>query len=331
MRRLRIAVTGTRGVLGTGLLARLAKDPACRRLVLLDLVPPAEPIDKARFYRVDLTEPVASARIADALERERADVVVHLAFLQHPIRTSGYAHELEALGTLALLHAVRRAARSGVRPHLVLASSTLAYGARSTNPSFLTESAPLAAPRDYPLVSEKVDAERQLERLHAEAGIAATVLRFAPLLSSGARTLAGRYLSLPAVPTVLGFNPMIQTLAVGDAVEALGRAIDRAAAIGGEGPHAAFNVCAGGVVPLHAAIRLCSRRAVPLLRFAAGTMMDALFQAGLAMAPSAHLDYLQHPCVADGTAAARELGFVPSASTRDCLVDFARTRLRDAA
>src|SRR5882724_2560437 len=158
MRRLKIAVTGTRGLLGTRLLARLAAEETCRRLVLLDLVPPPERIDKARFYRVDLTEPAASERIADALDRERVDVVVHLAFLQHPIRTPGYAHELEALGTLQLLHAIRRVARTGAPPHLVLGSSTLVYGARSTNPAFLGEDAPLAAARNYPLVGEKIDA-----------------------------------------------------------------------------------------------------------------------------------------------------------------------------
>jgi len=331
MRRLKIAVTGTRGLLGSRLLARLAAAESCRRLVLLDLVPPAEPLDKARFYRVDLTEPAASERIADALDRERVDVVVHLAFLQHPIRTPHYAHELEALGTLQLLHAIRRIARTGEPPHLVLGSSTLVYGAKSTNPAFLREDAPLAAARSYPLVGEKIDAERQLAALQKETGIATTVLRLAPLLSAGARTLAGRYFSLPAVPTILGFNPMVQLLALQDGVEALARAIDRAGACGSRGESAVVNVCASGVVPLHTAIRLCGRRAVPLVRFAANGMVDALFQAGLAIAPSAHLDYLQHPCIADGERAAGVLGFRPTFSTRDCLADFARTMLRDAA
>ena len=52
---------------------------------------------------------------------------------------------------------------------------------------------------------------------------------------------------------------------------------------------------------------------------------------GLAIAPSAHLDYLQYPCVADGERARSELGFIPRQSTRDCMTGFARTRLRDAA
>jgi UDP-glucose 4-epimerase len=331
MRRLKIAVTGTRGLLGSRLLARLASDETCRRIVALDLLPPPTPLDKARFYRVDFTDPIASTRIAEALERERVDVVVHLAFLQHPVRTAAYEHELEVLGTLQLFHAIRRIAREAPPPHVVVASSTLVYGARSTNPSFLDEESPLAAARDYAFVADKIEAERELVTFQAQTGVAATVLRFAPLLAVDSPTLAARYFSLSAVPTILGFNPMIQMLAVDDALAALSLAVQRGATIGGRGSRDVFNVAPSGVMPLHAAIRLCGRRAVPLVRFAANGMVDALFQAGLAMAPSAQLDYLQHPCVADGARAARELGFTPRFSTRECIADFARTLFRDAA
>src|SRR5438067_1686439 len=165
MRRLRIALTGTLGVLGSQLARRLEVDEACRRLVLLDLVPPTRAIAKARYYRVDLTEAAASERIADALERERVDVLVHLAFLQHPSRNPAYEHELESLGTMHLVHALTQLARAGAAPQLILASSTLVYGARADNPSFLSETAALAGRRDYALVAGKLDAEQQVERL----------------------------------------------------------------------------------------------------------------------------------------------------------------------
>ena len=60
-------------------------------------------------------------------------------------------------------------------------------------------------------------------------------------------------------------------------------------------------------------------------------MVEPLFQAGLAIAPSAHLDYVQYSCVAAGERARAELGFTARHSTRDCVARFARTRLRDAA
>jgi UDP-glucose 4-epimerase len=331
MQRFRIGLTGTLGAIGSRLARRLEADDACRRVVLLDLVPPPRDLRKARYYRIDLTEAGASARIADALDRERVEVLVHLAFLQQPIRNPSYEHELESLGTMHLLHALTEVGRRGAAPHLVLGSSTLVYGARADNPAFLREDAPLAGKRQYALIGEKIDAEAQVERFHREQGASVTVLRTAPLLSRGVRTLASRFLSLPAAPTILGFNPMVQTLGVEDAVEAYARAIGRALDVGRRGSLRAFNICGNGVLPLHTMIRLCGRRTVPLVRFAANAMVDALFQTGLAIAPSAHLDYLQYPCIADGERARTELGFVARQSSRDTVLDFARGLVRDAA
>jgi UDP-glucose 4-epimerase len=331
MRRLKVALTGPLGALGSHLAKRLELDDCCRRLVLLDLVPPPRPIKKGLYYRVDLTESTASVKLAEALERERVDVLVHAAFLQSPIRNASYEHELESLGTMHLLRALAELGRRRAAPHLILASSTLVYGAHAGNPSLLAEDTPLAGRRDYPLVAEKINAERRVERFHEREGAAVTILRTAPILSPGVRTLASRYLSLPAVPTILGFNPMIQTIAIPDAVEAFVQAILRADAIGAKGEIRVYNVCGAGALPLHAITRLCGRRTVPLLRFAANTMIDALFQAGLAIAPSAHLDYVQFPCVADGERARSELRFVPRHSMRNTLASFARERLRDAA
>jgi len=329
--RLKVALTGTHGVLGSCLAKRLDREAGCRRVILLDLVPPAKPIRKAVFYRVDLTEPAASVRIAEALDRERPEVVVHLAFLQHPTRNPGYEHELESLGTMHLLHALTQLAQSGHAPHLILGGSTLVYGARAENPNFLDEEAPLAGRRDYPLVGEKIDVERQARRFHESTHAPLTVLRMAPLLAPGVRTIASRYLSLAAVPTLLGFNPMVQTLAVEDAGDVLLAAVRRTETLERKAPAGVYNVCASGAVPLHTVIRLCGRRNLPIPGFAAGAMMDALFFAGLAIAPSAHLDYLRYPCVVDGERARAELGFTPKQSTRDTVASFAKTLLRDAA
>lgn len=328
MRRLKIAVTGTHGLMGSLLVGRLEKSDLCRRIILLDLVPTRKKLRKAVFYRVDLTDPLASTRIAEALRSEQPDVIVHLAFLQHPIRDTAYQHELESVGTMQLLHALADYGRARGKPRLVLGSSTLLYGGRPDNPNFLSEDAPLRGRPGYSFIEQKIDAERQVARFRESTGSPVVVLRMAAILGPRVRTLAGRYFSLPAVPTILGFNPLIQLLHPEDALEALVLAVQK---IEREGRSGVYNVAASDDLPLLAAIRLADRRSLPLPAFAAYAMADALFQAGAAMAPGAQLDYLRYLCVADVTRAAADLEFHPRHSTRETVLAFAGTRFKDAA
>lgn len=328
MHKLKIALTGCLGVIGRLLTARLEADAGCRRIVLLDLVPPQRGLRKSVFYRIDLTDPMASNRIADALRREEPDVFVHLAFLQHPIRNTAYEHDLESVGTMQVLHALDGPARAGRGPALVVASSTWLYGARPDNPGLLTEDAPLRGRPGYPFIQDKIDAEGQARRFAEETRSPVVVLRTAPLLGPGTRSLAQRYFALPVSPTVLGFNPLLQLLHPDDAAEAFCLAIHHAAR---ERRSAVWNVVPRTALPLLAAIRLAGARSLPLPSFAASPTIDALFQAGAAIAPAAHLDYLRHLCLGDGDRAARELGFRATRSTRDVVVEFAKSKLRSAA
>jgi UDP-glucose 4-epimerase len=53
--------------------------------------------------------------------------------------------------------------------------------------------------------------------------------------------------------------------------------------------------------------------------------------AGLNEAPSAFVDFLRHLCVADGSRARRELGFVAAFTTKEAVLDFGGAlRLREA-
>jgi UDP-glucose 4-epimerase len=322
-----IAITGARGLVGSRLVRRLESDDICRRIVLLDIVPPKARPKKSVFYRVDLTEPLASTRIAEALRQERPTAIVHLAFLQHPTRDRGYAHELESLGTERLLHALTEHSRAVGSIPLVASSSTFAYGAAPDNPNFLREDDPLRGRLGDFFVGEKIHAERRL-REHAEAsGQPVTVLRFAPILDASGRTLAARYFRLSPVPTVLGYNPLLQLLGADDAAHAVWLALGDRRRHG----HRVYNVAAGGVLPLLAAIRLAGRASVPMPALVAAPLLDALFQSGAAIAPGAQLDYLKYLFITDTARAASELGFRASASTRDLVLAFAAASVPNAA
>src|SRR6185369_1687810 len=173
-------ITGVHGIPGARLLRRLEEDDSVTRIVLLDGHSPALPLRKAHTVIVDLTATFADATLADALARERVDVVVHAAFAAAPTRAVEAAHELEVIGTRALLHAVAHNARhEGTVDGLVVVGTTMSYGALPDNAQYLSDEAPLRGGADYPFVADKVAAEREVAAFRKRTGVPTTMLRAA--------------------------------------------------------------------------------------------------------------------------------------------------------
>jgi UDP-glucose 4-epimerase len=316
-----IALTGARTFLGRSLLRLLEEDDSARRLVVVDDQDPVSPGPKLRSYRIDRTLPNASARIAEILAAEEIDTFVHLGFLASPSRDIAWAHELESVGTLHVLNACRE------RPveRFVLGSSTQLYGPRFDNPNFLAESHPLRGLSSCPFLGDKIDAEQQVAayaRDHQKARV--TVLRFAPLLGPTVESYVTRWLSRPLVPTLLGFDPLLQFVHEVDALSALKLAVDRDVS-------GSFNIVADGVLPVSTVIKLAGRNMLPIPHFLARRLTSLLWLAGLAEVPAPMLKFLRHLCVADGARARSELGFSPGYTTRETVLEFGATlRLREA-
>lgn len=315
-----VAITGAASFLGRNLVGILEEDASIARLVAIDIESPPTAGDKTRFYEVDLTQPTAEVRIAEIFAAEAVDTVVHLAFLASPSHAHAYAHELESVGTMRVITACRSAR---VRK-LVQWSTTLLYGARPTNPNFLSERHPLRARQDDPFFADKISAEQEAARFAArEKGTVVTILRTAPILGPTVNNYLTRYLARKIVPTMMGFDPLVQFLHEVDAIAAFKRAIDR------DVP-GTFNIVAEGVLPLSTVVKLSGRLGVPIPHPLARPVLQASWVAQLSEAPASFIDYLRFLCVADGEKARREFGFVAAYTTREALVDFASAqRLRD--
>jgi UDP-glucose 4-epimerase len=315
-----VAVTGACSFLGRNLVGLLEDDEHVGRIISLDVERPSTAGAKTRVYDLDLTQPTAEERTAEILAAERVDTVVHLAFLASPTHATAWAHELESVGTMHLLNACRRSEVG----KLVMWSQTVLYGAHPTNPNFLSERHPLRARRDDPFFADKIDAEKEALRFGRPGkGRVVSVLRTAPILGPTVKNYVTQYLSRRFVPTVLGFDPLMQFVHEADAVTAFKLAVDR------DVP-GVFNVVADGVLPLSTVVKLAGRFAVPLPRPLATPVVSALWLAQLSEAPPALLDYLQYLCVADGAEAERALGFSSMYTTREAVIDYASAQhLRD--
>ncbi len=315
-----VTVTGAASFLGTNLVGLLEEDERISRIVAIDIKPPQTAERKTRFYEVDFTQPTAESRLSEIFAAERTDTLVHLAFLASPSHGLAVAHELESVGTRHVLVAARHAAVRKV----VMWSQTVLYGANASNPNFLTEKHPLAAPRSEPFYADKLEAEAEIARFAQKVpGAVVTVLRTAPILGPTIHNYVTRYLSRKVVPTMMGFDPLVQFVHEIDAITAFKLAIDR-------NFPGIYNIVADGVLPLSTVIKLAGRLAVPIPHPLAHTIGAALWLAHMSEAPPSFMHHLRFLCVADGAKAKDKLGFRPAYTTREAVLDFTSAqRLRD--
>ena len=311
----RILITGVAGGLGAALAARLEADASVATVTGLDLTAPAASFTRTEVVRGDLRSPLVSG-VLDALD---IDTLVHLAPASAGAAavSRALAKERTVIGALRLFGAAARARR--LRTVLV-GSSTALYGGRARNPSLHVERTVADAAPRVGVAADLADVEaaaRTLARRRPDLTVG--VLRFAPVVGRDCAAPLVRYLNLPVVPTVLGRDPRLQLLGVGDAVEILLRAV--AAPYPG-----VVNVAAPGVVYLSQALRSLGRVAVPLAAPAFPALAGSLRRAGVDL-DAAELAFLKAEQVAELSRLAATYG-VPATTTRAQLAALARQTSR---
>jgi UDP-glucose 4-epimerase len=143
------------------------------------------------------------------------------------------------------------------------------------------------------------------------------MLRYQPEIGAGLDTPIARYLSLPVVPTQLGFDPRLQLLHAEDATAALLAAV-RSEARG------AVNVAPTGAVSLSRALRLARRPAVgvphPLFEPALRRLGSRL---GVGMLYGDAVRLLRYGRGVDNKRLREEVGYEPAFDAEAAIRDFA--------
>jgi UDP-glucose 4-epimerase len=225
--------------------------------------------------------------------------------------------ERNVLGTMQLLAAAYHA--PDLR-RLVLKSTTAVYGATAGDPAVWTESMSHETPR-HGFGKDAIEVEdyvRSFDRRRPD--VAVTVLRLANQVGPTVDNPLTRYFELPVCPTVLGFDPRLQFLHEEDTAEVLLRATL------GPAPDGTFNVAGDGVVLLSQAIRIAGKAPLPVPEPLVNRVAE-LVGRSVDFTPE-QVRFLQYGRVADTSAAAEELGFLPKWTSLHAFEDFAATRLR---
>ena len=248
-------------------------------------------------HRVDLRK----KKFEDVIRTEMPSAIVHMGMVRHFRTNSDTRHDVNVRGTKQLLdHCVNH----GVQ-QLIVMSSGYVYGAFPENPYYMDEDAPLSASRSYPAIRDLVEVDTlACGYLWRYPHIRTSVLRPVNVLGHSVHSMMAQYLRQSRIPTVMGFDPMMQFIHEEDVSEAVCLALER-------GIQGVFNVVGPGEVPVHTAIRESGGRALPLPEFAMRSLFARLFRLGVIAFPPGAIDYLKFPITLSGERFVEATNFRP--------------------
>ena len=308
----RILITGIASYLGSELARRLEDDPDVEYVVGLDTKRPRVPLRSTELIEADIRDP----EIAKLIEPTGVDTVVHNQIVRQPGpgMTARAAHDINVIGSLQLLAACERV--DTLRAIVVRGSAGI-YGSEPAAPQFFTED----MARLYPLrtrfqrdVAEIENLFETFRRRHED--VVCSMLRYQLTIGPEHQTQITRYLSLPAVPTYLGFDPRIQLIHERDALDALVAAVLRPV-------RGAVNVAARGTVGLTRMIRLAGGPTLPVPAPLFGTATQLGRRLGLFSFSPDFRRLLRYGRGVDTTRLVEEVGFTPRYTTLEAVRDYA--------
>lgn len=308
-----LLVTGVSRDLG----ARFARTMAAEdtfKVIGVDVVPPRHDLGHVRFIRADIRNPV----IAKIITAHEVDTVAHLAMVVSPTGAGGRSSmkEINVIGTMQLLAACQKAEKFA---KLVVQSSVSVYGASPRDPAKFTEDlTPQVQPRTG-FGKDSVEIEGYVRGLaRRRPDVTVTTLRLANLMGAGVDSQVARYLSLPVVPRVAGFDARLQFLHPTDAVEALRLAVLH------DLP-GTYNVAAPDVVTLSQALRMLGRPSLGLPAGLAPAVAGLARQARFGDFTTDQVAALTYGRAMDASRYGAVSGFTPHYSSREALAEFVAT------
>ena len=310
---MRVVVTGATGNVGTALVERLAADPSIGEIVGVARRAPTTAPARTRWVAAD----VAVDDLAPAMRN--ADAVVHLAWAIQPSHDSTRLWRTNVLGSQRVIDAARTA---GV-PAFVHASSIGVY-----SPGPKDRAVDESWPREGVATSfygrHKAEVERRLD-VAEEEGVRIVRMRpgliFSRRAASGIRRLflggvVPRVLlsprRIPVVPDIPGLR--VQGLHSDDVAAAYHRALTTPV-------DGAFNVAAEPVLDAGVLADALDARRVAVPAAVARAAIDLSWRGRVQPTPPGWLDLGRGVPLMDCTRAATELGWAPSRTSTDALLE----------
>ena len=294
-----VLVTGACGRLGKRLVRLLHRE---RRVIAVDRRPfPDRPKDVAH-EQVDIRR----KKLKDIFRAEPIEAVVHLGIMHDPRASQAEHHSWNVAGFQKLLEYV---AHFQV-PKLVVLSSANVYGPQPDNAQFLSEEAPLLGGARFGEIRDLIEVDMLAQGFFWKHPETETVILRPVHILGAVHNAASNFLRLPTIPTLLGFDPMVQVVHESDVVRALECAL-------APSKRGIYNVGGPGPLPLSHVIKLLGKPSVPVPYTLGKMLMKRLWTFRLTTFPVPELDHIRFVCMVDDRRARDELGYAPKLSIAD--------------
>jgi UDP-glucose 4-epimerase len=311
----RVLITGVGSHLGTLLAARLERDREVDAVVGIDTRRPRTGLERTELHDADIRDP----EIGGLIRAAAPDTVVHNKIVRQPGpgMSSRAMHDINVIGSLQLLGACERV--PSIRS-IVIRGSAGIYGAEPHAPQFLGEEMIRLFPLRTRFQRDVAEIENYFDTFsRRRPQVTCTMLRYQPAIGPSLDTQITRYLSQPACPTYLGFDPRIQLVHEHDALEALLAAIRNPV-------RGAVNVAGRGTIGLGRMIRMAGRPPLPI----AGPLFAPVTEAARRLGMSAYSDdfrrLLRYGRAVDIRRLEQEVGHEPRYSTVAAVQDWLARR-----
>ena len=311
----RVLITGVGSYLGSLLAARLERDPDVEAVVGIDTRRPKGDLGRTELHEADIRDP----EIARLIKEAAPDAVVHNKIVRQPGpgMSSRAMHDINVIGSLHLLAACERVPSI---QSIVIRGSAGIYGAEPHAPQFLGEEMTRLFPLRTRFQRDVAEIENYFETFsRRRPQVTCTMLRYQPAIGPSLDTQITRYLSQPACPTYLGFDPRIQLVHEHDALEALLAAIRTPV-------RGAVNVAGRGTIGLGRMIRLAGRPPFPIAGPLFGPLTEAARRLGLGAYSDDFRRLLRYGRAVDIRRLKEEVGHEPRYSTPAAVQDWVARR-----
>lgn len=286
-----VLVTGICGRLGRRLARRLHRE---RRVIGIDRRSFEGRPKDIELHQIDIRR----KKTQDLFRQEQLAAVVHLGIMHDPRVSQMEHHSWNVAGFQRLLEFV---AQYDV-PKLIVLSSANAYGPRPDNAQFLTEDAPLLGGAAFSEIRDLIEVDMLAQSFFWKHPQTETVILRPVHILGSVRNAPSNYLRLGVIPTLMGFDPMVQVIHQDDVVSAITDALR-------PGMRGIFNLAGPAPLPLSRLVALTGRTRVAIPHFVMQRMIQGMWRYRATSFPAPELDHIRYVCMVDDRRAREVLGY----------------------